>query len=185
MSPPNIATRRHFIRHASGLTALAAAPMVAVPARAAARGERRLSLLHLHTGERLTLAFARDERYTPEALAALNRLLRDHYSGDVTSIDPRLFDLLHGMQRELGHEGAFEIVSAYRAPATNARLARIGGGGVARHSLHMEGRALDLRLPGVALADLRNAALDARQGGVGFYAREQFVHVDTGRVRAW
>ena len=182
------ATRRHFIRRASHLTALAAAtamPAVILPARAAVRGERRLSLLHTHTGEQLSLAFAIDERYSPDALAALDRFLRDHYSGEVGRIDPRLFDLLHRVQREFGHSGAFEIVSAYRCAATNARLRQIGGGGVARHSLHMEGRALDLRLPGVSLAELRDAALGLRAGGVGFYARERFVHVDTGRVRAW
>jgi hypothetical protein len=91
----------------------------------------------------------------------------------------------HRIQRELGHEGAFEIISGYRAPATNARLRESRGGGVARHSLHMEGRALDLRLPGVPLSDLRDAARAQRGGGVGFYAREQFVHLDTGRVRGW
>jgi uncharacterized protein YcbK (DUF882 family) len=189
MSPSHPTTRRHFMHHASRVTAVAAAaaamPMVSTPARAALRGEQRLSLVHTHTRERLALTFAADGRFDPAALAALDHFLRDHYSGEVGRIDALLFDLMHRIQRELGHEGAFEIISGYRAPATNARLRESRGGGVARHSLHMEGRALDLRLPGVPLSDLRDAARAQRGGGVGFYAREQFVHLDTGRVRGW
>jgi uncharacterized protein YcbK (DUF882 family) len=179
-------TRRQFLHRAAGAAAVAL-PLAARPARAATppAGERRLSLLHTYTRERVELTYAVGARYLPAALATLDRFLRDHYSGEIAPIDPRLFDLLHRTQRALGHSGVAEIVSAYRGPATNERLRRIGGGGVARHSLHLEGRALDLRLPGVALADLRDAALDARGGGVGFYAREQFVHVDTGRIRRW
>ena len=181
--------RRRFLRRASHFTTLAAAtlagPMIATPVQAALRGERRLSLVHTHTGERLSLAYAVGEHFRPTALDELDHFLRDHYSGDVGHIDPQLFDLLHRVQQGLGRAGAFEIISAFRSPATNARLRQTGGGGVARHSLHLQGRALDVRLPGAALADLRDAALSLRAGGVGFYARQQFVHVDTGRVRAW
>jgi uncharacterized protein YcbK (DUF882 family) len=179
------ALRRRLLRHAGTAAAATSLPLLSLGARAESRGEQRLRLAHTHTGERLELVYAVDGVYRAPALATLDRFLRDHYSGEIAPIDPRLFDLLHRTQRALGHSGVAEIVSAYRGPATNERLRRTGGGGVARHSLHLEGRALDLRLPGVALADLRDAALDLRSGGVGFYAREQFVHVDTGRVRRW
>jgi uncharacterized protein YcbK (DUF882 family) len=180
------ATRRHFLHRAAGAAAVAL-PLVAPPARAAAAlpDERRLSLVHTHTRERIDLAYAVGGQYVSAALTTLERFLRDHYSGAVGRIDPQLYDLLHRVQRELGTASVVEIVSAYRSPATNARLRETRGGGVARHSLHLEGRALDLRLQGVALSDLRDAARSLAAGGVGYYARDQFVHLDTGRVRAW
>jgi uncharacterized protein YcbK (DUF882 family) len=191
MSPPEPA-RRRFLHRATHLTAMAAAsaalPMVSSPARAAMRGERRLSLVHTHTRERVALTFARDEQYVPEALATLNRFLRDHYTGDVGTIDPQLFDLLHRVQLTLGtpaDDGAFEIISGYRCPITNARLRQTGGGGVATRSLHMDGKAIDIRLPGQDLKMLHKAAMSLRGGGVGYYADSQFVHMDTGRVRYW
>jgi uncharacterized protein YcbK (DUF882 family) len=181
------ATRRQFLHRAAGAAAVAL-PLVAPSARAAASlpAERRLSLVHTHTRERIDLTYAEGGRYVSAALATLERFLRDHYSGAVGRIDPQLYDLLHRVQRELGaDERMVEIVSAYRSPATNARLRETRGGGVARHSLHLEGRALDLRLPGVSLEDLRDAARSLAAGGVGYYAREKFVHLDTGRVRTW
>jgi uncharacterized protein YcbK (DUF882 family) len=183
-SPAKSATtrRRLLLRSACA----AAWPLGFVcPARA--DGERRLALVHTHTRERIEIAYGAAEGLRADVSAALDRFLRDHYSGTVGRIDVRLFDLLHGVRRALGaREGApFEIISGYRAPATNARLRASRGGGVATHSLHMEGRALDIRLPGVPLAELRDAALSLAAGGVGFYEREQFVHVDTGRVRRW
>lgn len=181
--------RRRFLRRASHMTTLAAAA-VALPAlpdraRAAMQGPRRLSLVHTHTGERISLAFAVDAHYPEPALGALDHFLRDHYSGAVGRMDPQLFELLHRVQRELGHDGAYEIISGFRGADTNARLRATRGGGVARHSLHMEGRAIDVRLPGVPLAEVRDAAIELRIGGVGYYARDRFVHLDTGRVRTW
>ena len=120
----------------------------------------------------------------PDALTSLNRFLRDHYSGEIGPIDPQLFDLLHQVQQLVGSTRPFEVISGYRCAATNATLRETRGGGVAKHSLHMEGRAIDVRLPGVALADLRDAAVTLKAGGVGFYPG-QFVHIDTGRVRRW
>lgn len=188
-SPPN--DRRRFFRHGAHWAAAAAAgPVLApLPARAAApmaaAGDRALALAHTHTGERLQLVYAQDDRYLPEALATLNHFLRDHYTGQVGVIDPPLFDLLHLVRGLLGARSEFEVISGYRCPETNQRLRETRGGGVASRSLHMDGRAIDVRLRGVPLAELRDAALSLRAGGVGFYPREQFVHIDTGRVRHW
>jgi uncharacterized protein YcbK (DUF882 family) len=178
-------TRRRFLRHTAHLAAAGALPALSGPARAALAGARELTLHNTHTQERIDLVYAVRTHYVPEALGSLNHFLRDHYTGDVAPIDPRLFDLLHGIRQVLGSEQPFEVISGYRCAATNTRLRATGGGGVAKHSLHMEGRAIDVRLPGVALADLRDAARSLRAGGVGFYPRERFVHVDTGRVRHW
>jgi len=185
MTDSHTAERRRFLRHTAHLAAAGAMPLLAKPARANVPGARRLALVHTHTRERIDLVFAVDQRYDPAALAQLNRFLRDHYNGDIGNIDPRVFDQLHRVRQMLGSTGAFDIISGYRSPATNASLREKRGGGVARHSLHMEGRAIDVRLPGASLADLRDAALSLRAGGVGFYPREQFVHLDTGRLRNW
>lgn len=185
MNDPLPFERRRFLRHSAQLAAAGSLPLLATRARASIAGPRGLALLHTHTREKIDLVYAVDERYDSAALAALNHFMRDHYSGDIGPIDPQLFDLLHGVQQRLGNKAVFEVISGYRCPATNARLRESRGGGVASHSLHMDGRAIDVRLPGVALAALRDAALSLGGGGVGFYAREQFVHLDTGRVRRW
>jgi len=173
------------LRHGVGLAGAAAAPALLMPARAAAREPRRLSLVHTHTGEDIDLVYAVGDRYDPAALATLNHFLRDHYSGEVGVIDRQLHDLLHGVAQTLGTREPFQVISGYRCPATNERLRRTGGGGVAKRSLHMDGRAIDVRLPGVPLATLRDTAWSLQSGGVGFYAESQFVHMDTGRVRRW
>lgn len=184
MSQPCSVARRRFLHHTLRLAAVAALP---AGARASVPecGARTLSFAHTHTQERIEIVYAEDDRYLPQALASLNRFLRDHYTGEVGVIDPRLFDQLHRLRRELGSESPFEVISAYRCAATNERLRGTRGGGVARQSLHLQGCAIDVRLPGVALADLRDAALDLRAGGVGYYADSRFVHIDTGRVRSW
>ncbi|ACB32285.1 protein of unknown function DUF882 [Leptothrix cholodnii SP-6] len=185
------ATRRRFLRHAGALALAGAVPVaLAAPARTSAAtglgGARELALHHTHTGERIALAYAVDDRYVPEALGALNHFLRDHYSGQVGTIAPPLFDQLHRLHQVLGAAQPFQVISGYRCPETNntLRLTR-GGGGVAKRSLHMDGRAIDVRLPGVPLADLRDAALSLGAGGVGYYPGQQFVHLDNGPVRRW
>ena len=185
MTDTSAPARRRFLRHAAHLAAAGALPMLCAPARASAARPRALALVNTHTQERIEVVYAVDDRYVSRALASLDHFLRDHYTGDVGAIDPRVFDLLHDVQRLLGAGRPFEVISGYRCPATNARLRETGGGGVAKHSLHMEGRAIDVRLPGVPLTELRDAGLSLGAGGVGFYPREQFVHLDTGRVRAW
>src|SRR5512138_5102 len=155
--------RRTLLRHSVRAVALGACGVLALPARAA--NARSLALVHTHTGEHIELVYAVDGAYDPPALTALNHFLRDHYSGDVGTIDPVVFDQLHQVQRALAATRPFEVISGYRCPATNDHLRTTRGGGVARHSLHMEGRAIDVRLPGVALPALRDAALSMRAGG--------------------
>ncbi len=203
--PDHPAQRRQFLRRGARLAAatgvlpgLATVPAMAATAATAAMtvspaaaetalqaGPRALALAHTHTGEQLRLVYAENAAYLPGALGQLNHFLRDHYSGQVGVIDPPLFDLLHRVDQLLGTGSAFEVISGYRCAATNQRLRQRGGGGVAQRSLHMDGRAIDVRLRGVPLADLRDAALSLRAGGVGFYPRDQFVHLDTGRPRSW
>lgn len=118
-----------------------------------------------------------------DALAGVG--VREQQAARVGLIDPGLLDLVWGVQQALGHRGEVQIISGYRSPLTNERLRTTRGGGVARHSLHMDGRAVDVRLSGVPLAELRDAARALQAGGVGYYADENFVHLDTGRVRTW
>lgn len=194
--------RRQFLRKAVRLTAggvalpFAGAASAAYPQRSQqpapngliVRGEQRiLAFNHTHTRERVDLAFAINDQYVPDALKTLNRFMRDHYSGTVGQMDPQLFDLLHQVRQALGGTSlpAFEVISGYRCPETNNHLRNSRGGGVAKRSLHMEGKAIDVRLPGVPLAELRDAAISLEVGGVGYYPSEQFVHIDTGKVRRW
>lgn len=178
-------SRRRILRQGAQLAAAVTLPALSMRSFATTRDPRALTLVHTHTSERLDLVYAVGDRYLPDAIKALSHFLRDHYSGTIGTIDPQVFDLLHQVRELVGGRRAYEIISGYRCPATNTRLRETRGGGVARQSLHMEGRAIDVRLPGVALSDLRDAAQSLRAGGVGYYAREQFVHLDTGRVRSW
>lgn len=181
-------SRRSFLhRSAQAILLGGALGMAGKPARAGVPSMRSLMLDHTHTRERIDLVYASGDHYLPQALGSLNHFLRDHYSGDVGQIDPLLFDLLHNVRQALGSGAAlsYQIISGYRSPLTNARLRDTRSGGVAKRSLHMEGKAIDIRLPGVPLAELRDAALSLKAGGVGYYPRDQFVHIDTGRVRTW
>ncbi len=174
-------SRRHF------LTSLAAGSLAlgARPARAAAAApSRALHFNHLHTGETLAVEYFQAGRYQPDALAAVDHLLRDFRTGDVHTIDPALLDVLFDLHQAVEARRSFEVISGYRSPATNAAL-RQKSEGVAAHSLHMSGKAIDIRVGGVSLAGLRRSALALAKGGVGYYPASNFVHVDTGRVRAW
>lgn len=165
---------------------LAAVPVLAAPRRlsAASPAVRALRFMHTHTGERLTVEYFMGGAYDPDALATVNHFLRDFRTGDVHNIDPGLLDLLHGLQTRTESSQPFQVISGYRSPATNEML-RHRSEGVAAGSLHMQGQAIDIRLADVPLATLRRAALSAGRGGVGYYPASDFVHVDTGRVRAW
>jgi uncharacterized protein YcbK (DUF882 family) len=145
----------------------------------------RLRLYHTHTNERLDIVYRRGQEYVPSAINELEHFLRDHRTGTAHHFDPRLFDLLHDLTGTLGHPDAeIDVVCGYRTPWSNAFL-RSRSRAVAQHSLHMQAMAIDIRVPGVNTATLRDAALSMHRGGVGYYAREQFVHVDVGRVRRW
>jgi uncharacterized protein YcbK (DUF882 family) len=174
-------SRRSFL---GGLASLSALALVAPAAALPTREERVLSFFNTHTSDRLTLPYFADGAYLPDSLARLERFLRDHRTGEEHPIDPALFDLLHALQRATSTKAPFQVISCYRSPATNAMLCAESGG-VARGSMHLQGRAIDIRLSDVRSAALRDAALELRRGGVGYYNRSDFVHVDTGRVRTW
>ncbi len=162
-----------------------ATPNAASHRSASAASEvRRLSLINTHTGETFRGAYWEAGVYQPEALQAINRVMRDHRSQEVHAIDTALLDQLAALYVTLGASQPYEIISGYRSPATNAAL-HAQSDGVATRSLHMDGRAIDVRIAGVNLSDLRDAAISARRGGVGYYEASDFVHLDTGRVRRW
>jgi len=145
----------------------------------------RLHFVHTHTGEHLNIVYRDDAGYDQESLARLNHYLRDHRTGEIHEYDPRVFDLLHDLTTALGNPYLeIDVVCGYRTPWSNEFL-RIHGHGVARHSLHMQAMAIDIRIPGIPTAQLRDAALALHRGGVGYYAASDFVHVDVGRVRRW
>ena len=199
LDPPSIApenespavphsSRREFLTRA----ALAAPALLlserlfaaAGPLRAADLSSRALTFHHTHTGETLTAEYLYAGAYVPDALAAINHHLRDFRTGDEHAIDPALLDLLHRLAAVTSTAKPFEVISGYRSPKTNHML-RETSTGVAASSLHMVGKAIDIRLADVHLPDLRGAAVGLRRGGVGYYPESDFVHVDTGRVRAW
>jgi uncharacterized protein YcbK (DUF882 family) len=145
----------------------------------------RLRLYETHTNERIDIVYRRGDTYIPSAVVQLDRFLRDHRTGTEIQLNPKLFDLLHDVAVAVGHPDAeIDIVCGYRTPSTNAFLRRTTGG-VAEHSLHMEGEAIDIRMPGVPTSRLRDAAVSLHRGGVGYYPVSNFVHVDVGRVRRW
>lgn len=145
---------------------------------------RELSMRNLHTAERIQVRYFDDGRYLPDALNQLNHLLRDHRSGEAANMDPRLFDQLHTLASGARCVPEYEIISGYRSPATNEKL-RETSEGVARQSLHTQARAIDVRLSRVSCSRLRELAIGLQLGGVGYYAKSDFVHLDTGRVRTW
>lgn len=146
--------------------------------------ERDISFRHRHTGETLDLVYYANGRYIPGALREVNWLLRDFRTDEVKEIDPQLLDLLYAVRQRLESNEAYEVYSGYRSPETNARL-RSEGWGVARNSLHMQGMAIDIGLPGSASRHIANCALSLQRGGVGTYRRSSFVHLDVGEVRTW
>ena len=146
--------------------------------------ERAITLHNIHTGESLKTVYWSEGRYHASVMKQLNHLLRDHYSGDVHIMDPQVIDLLSALQQRLQVHRPFQIISGYRSPKTNAWLASMSDG-VAQHSLHMEGKAVDIRLEGVSVRALGRAARGLKAGGVGQYPESDFVHVDVGRVRTW
>jgi uncharacterized protein YcbK (DUF882 family) len=185
--------RRNFLQAAGGAALVAGVganillPAYATPPAAPGRTAvqaRQLAFLNTHTGERFSDAYWENGDYVPDAMTAINQVMRDHRSGEVHAIDPRLLDQLHSLNGLVEASAPFQIISGYRSPATNAAL-HDRSSGVATRSLHMDGRAIDIRIGGVELARLRDAALGMNAGGVGYYEASDFIHVDTGRVRRW
>lgn len=147
----------------------------------------RLHMFHTHTGESIDVVYRVGDQYLPDGVAKLNHFLRDHRTQTESDYDPREFDVLHSLMEKLGRpDGVIDIVCGYRTPWSNNLLrSRSQSSGVAEHSQHMLAKAIDIRVPGVSTATLRNAALSLHAGGVGYYPVNQFVHVDVGPVREW
>jgi len=180
--------RRRFLCNGMAALALALLPTPALAtlrtAAATLPPERTLTLYNIHTGESLRTAYWRRGAYLPAALGEIDYLLRDHRTGDVQAIDPSLLDLLSTLHATMQSREPIHVISGYRSPATNAAL-RNQGHGVARHSLHMQGLAVDFELPDRDLVAVHRAAVALRGGGVGYYPDSGFVHVDVGPVRYW
>ena len=178
-------TRRAFLRSAAAACGCVAVAALA-PRLARAAAGRTLSFVHTHTGESLTIPYRSGSCYEAGCLESVNQLLRDFRTGDVHRIDPGLLDVLCDLKDRSGSDEPFQVISGYRSPRTNALLrGQSAASGVAEHSLHLEGQAIDVRLGGVRTLRLAELARELQRGGVGYYRASDFVHVDTGRVRHW
>lgn len=182
MSDPD--SRSRFTRRAFLTGATAGLAVLTLPRVGRAALQRRLAFENLHTGENISMLYRTERGYEQQALTEASQILRDHRSGLSHPIDPRVFDLLYDVQHALGAHGKFRIVSGYRSPATNRALRREGHN-VAVQSLHMVGKAVDVRLDGVSSRTLRDGALRLARGGVGYYPSSDFIHLDVGPVRSW
>ncbi len=183
MGREDIINRRSFLKIATAVSAVSFFPSI-VLGKTDLPYKKSLSLYNIHTGEDITTTFWADGAYIPEALNEMNHLLRDYRTGTSTSMNIELFDLLYSIRTNLDSNKPFNIISGYRSPKTNATLHNHSSG-VAKKSLHMEGKAIDINLPGRTLSDLHALAMNLKQGGVGYYPQSNFVHVDVGRVRSW
>jgi len=178
----NRTSRRRFLQLGLGTTAGLAMPTAF--ANIIAEPERKLALLNLHTGESINATYWAEGQYQTSELRAINQVLRDHRTGDIHQMDNDLIDLLNILHHKMSGKQAFHVISGYRSPKTNAKLS-YNSSGVAKKSLHMQGKAIDIRLPGRELSALRSATLKLQAGGVGYYPKSDFIHLDTGRVRQW
>jgi uncharacterized protein YcbK (DUF882 family) len=169
---------------ALAVVALAVTASVTPPEPVRAADARQLSLYHTHTRLSLDVVYYANGEYVDSALDEINRFLKDFRSGEITAINPQLLDLLHDVRNELGPDATIEVISAYRSPQTNEML-RATTTGVAKNSQHLKGNAIDVRLRGIRTTRLRDTAIRMQRGGVGFYPKSDFVHVDMGPVRTW
>lgn len=180
------ADRRGFIKH--GLMFSAAlgfwTPELAMASAAAAPSAREVFFHNAHTGEKFKGAYWENGKYLSDAFGELRRVMRDFRTGDEYPIDPRLIDVLYVLKEKVENKNPYSLFSAYRSPKTNNMLLKRSEG-VARNSLHMQGQAADINLPGTRLSSLEKSALKLKIGGVGYYAKSGFVHIDTGKVRSW
>jgi uncharacterized protein YcbK (DUF882 family) len=178
-------TRRRFLSLAAWGVALALVPGAAEAARAPRQGVRRLAFHNLHTEERLSTVYWEGGAYVPAALEEIDAILRDHRTGEIRPIAPALIDLVHALSSHLSSPEPVRVISGYRSPATNAMLRGDDPKHVAENSLHLTGEAIDLCFSGRSLRRVRDTALALQRGGVGYYPRSGFVHVDVGRIRRW
>jgi uncharacterized protein YcbK (DUF882 family) len=180
-------SRRRVLEAGGVLAGASAAAALIAPAfgrSPAPDAERGITFKNLHTPETLTVVFRREGEYLPDALEKIEIILRDYRTGERHPVDPPLLDYLYDVARLVGVDPVFGVISGYRSPATNAMLHERSSG-VSSHSLHLEGRAIDVRLAGIDCAELADKALGMKRGGVGYYRRSDFVHLDTGRFRSW
>lgn len=179
-------TRRDVLQVAAGLATVGflscglVKPALAVPNT----GAHRLYFRNSHTGESFNGVYRVGNKYLPEAFDQISHLLRDTRNGEAFPIDPRTIDIIYVVQRMLGTTEPYQVLSGYRSPRTNAMLARVSYG-VARHSLHMTGQAIDVRLTDKTSGNIRDCARELHAGGVGYYPKSNFVHIDSGSFRTW
>ena len=177
-------SRRNFLTSLAGVGMALAAPSVFASAKPASVRDRELSFYNIHTGEKLSATFWSNGNYLDDGIEEISWILRDHRAGTASAMDPKLLDLLHQLQNKVEHKGEFHVISGYRSPATNDMLNKRSSG-VAKRSYHMQGKAIDVRMPGFDSSQLRKAAMSLKAGGVGYYSSSNFVHLDVGRVRFW
>lgn len=180
---PALFTRRKFIKHSVAVSIAAAAGLPTF-SQAALQPKRKLAFYHIHTQQHLEVTYAYGNIYDADGLQQINQFLRDFRTGEVHSIDLRLLDMLWSISRDIGRDQVFEVISGYRSPATNSLL-RKNSSGVAKKSLHMQGKAIDIRMPGVPTKYVQQCAIAMECGGVGYYPKSDFVHLDTGHFRTW
>jgi len=176
--------RRTFLVGALGMTGLACLTRPGTAFATVGNEAHTLSLYHIHTTEKLNVTYREHGELIPDALAQITHFLRDFRNEETHDIDVALLDQLSQLYAAFGNRGNFEVISGYRSPATNSALRRVTTG-VAEHSLHILGKAIDVRLTSARTAALRDAAIALQRGGVGYYPKSNFVHVDTGAFRAW
>lgn len=178
-------SRRSFLAlgAAAALAGILPRPVFASPA-ALARPERSLAFYNTHTGEQLRTVYWVQGSYVQESLGEIDHILRDHRTNEIKNIDVGVLDLLFALDNQLETQEPFHVISGYRSPDTNALL-RAHDTGIAENSLHLVGKAIDIRIPGRELKVLHKTAVALKAGGVGYYPKSDFVHVDVGRVRYW
>jgi uncharacterized protein YcbK (DUF882 family) len=183
--PDHCLLRRDFLKLGLIATGAVLNPISALAASDSGSNPlKKLSFYNTHTNERLQVCYSRNGNYDIKALSKINYILRDHRSGEVKAIDTQLLELLHALSHKTNPQEPFHVISGYRSPATNKKL-RKKSNRVASRSLHMKGKAIDIRIPGFSTRQLRNVARKMKIGGVGYYPKSDFVHVDIGRVRYW
>ena len=175
--------RRKLIKRSAAFVTTGALPQL-IHANTKFTSERSLTLINLHTNESLETCYWADGKYQPQGLQEISYIMRDHRAEEVHKMDPVLLDLLFILHEQCGSNSPFHVISGYRSPKTNAKL-RKNSNGVAKKSLHMQGKAIDIRLPDIELTELRTTAIALKAGGVGYYSKSNFLHIDIGRPRTW